>query len=494
MSHDRPRIRKEDIDMQKENVKKLKIKEFIAFKDKLIAARSEGIFDLSVLDQLDKGVLISSDINTLWNYRKQILCHVIQCELDQGRLPWITDQKPNEQGRILVVNKHRDSFPYDLDENIWQLHKNEKIRELLERELTITERVLRERNVKSYGCWYHRKWCIKHLPHMWERDLKLTELLLASDERNFHCWNYRRYVLTLAKFPPSEELDFTLQKIYEKPSNYSAWHNRSSLLWENNRIQGEPMKDVLEREFSLVQNQLFTDPYDQSAWIYHRWLLQTPESKDILEMDLQTCKELMEIEKDCKWVLLTIVLNYMQGNQQLTHEIQEEVLNILDKLMLIDKMHVHYYEDVKSDFRIRSELEKQQQINKNVLTINNSGLTRIDGLNKCNERMTSNLTHLNLSNNSIRFIASLNNAANIEVLNLSHNNIEFVEKLEQFEVLKELDLSYNQISRLVLEQSPLNNHVTLVNMAGNPITDELSESELRNQLKQLFPNAVFHLA
>jgi hypothetical protein len=50
-------------------------------------------------------------------------------------------------------------------------------------------------------------------------------------QQTVHCWNYRRYVVKMC--PDSsvdEELQFTTTKIQENFSNYSAWHQRSTLL------------------------------------------------------------------------------------------------------------------------------------------------------------------------------------------------------------------------------------------------------------------------
>ena len=126
------------------------------------------------------------------------------------------------------------------------------------------EKALR-RNVKSYGAWYHRKWVIQFGLSSLEHEYQLLDYLLNSDARNFHGWSYRRWLSIflqesfksfswlfrgvdceslpclpiplfsllcnrfLAKvnnMTEDHELDYTLKKINQNFSNYSAWHTR----------------------------------------------------------------------------------------------------------------------------------------------------------------------------------------------------------------------------------------------------------------------------
>ncbi|XP_020886577.1 geranylgeranyl transferase type-2 subunit alpha 2 [Arabidopsis lyrata subsp. lyrata] len=135
------------------------------------------------------------------------------------------------------------------------------VNSILNEELEVVAIALR-RNIKSYGAWYHRKWILN----------KYQKL----DLRNFHAWNYRRFVVELTKTSPQDELQYTTDLINDVSfSNYSAWHNRSALLSSlvAKKADGFMPKETIRRELDYVHNAIFTDEDDQSAWFYYLWLL-----------------------------------------------------------------------------------------------------------------------------------------------------------------------------------------------------------------------------
>uniref|UniRef100_A0A6M2DHR2 Geranylgeranyl transferase type-2 subunit alpha n=1 Tax=Xenopsylla cheopis TaxID=163159 RepID=A0A6M2DHR2_XENCH len=211
---------------------------------------SSQIFEMREKKQLN-GVLMNllaqalsanPDIYTFWNIRKEVLQYLVaQNELDQ----------------------------VDISET----------QTLYDAELPLTENCLRV-NPKSYSTWHHRCWVLSNAPNVnWDNELQICTKYLKMDERNFHCWDYRRFVVYKAHTTAKDELAFSTKKIHENFSNYSAWHYRSKLLplLYADRTENRLCDSKLQEELELVLNAAFTDPSDSSAWFYQRWLLGKQE-------------------------------------------------------------------------------------------------------------------------------------------------------------------------------------------------------------------------
>lgn len=193
---------------------------------------------------------------------------------------------------------------------------------------------------KSYGLWQHRCWILSQLDSSiyYEKELKLTLKLLSLDKRNFHGWAYRRDILDIlsSRLGASEidelyskEWEFLTEMINSDISNYSAWHQRRTLLlyyldsqtFKAPKSDYTSMKDLLVDEVEYLYQAIFTDAEDQSVWNYLKWFITESkvrfcftgeENEQILEKYIQAMLEINEDESEFngkwnKWCSLLLI-------------------------------------------------------------------------------------------------------------------------------------------------------------------------------------------
>uniref|UniRef100_A0A8C8M0E2 Geranylgeranyl transferase type-2 subunit alpha n=1 Tax=Oncorhynchus tshawytscha TaxID=74940 RepID=A0A8C8M0E2_ONCTS len=518
---------------RKEREKKLKI--YVAGRDAIFTKRLEGVLDDEAL-QLTQQLLSSNpDFATLWNYRREILLHLET--------------------------------------------------KMYEAELLFLESCLKV-NPKSYGSWHHRGWVSARLPRPdWARELGLCDRCLSLDDRNFHCWDYRRMVVKMSGVPVDQELQFTDRLIGSNFSNYSSWHYRSTLLPLLHPESPDPpspcMDNTMARQkYELVQNAFFTDPNDQSAWFYYRWLLGRAEREEmiscvfvsreeervavafsrpvnasssglmlvldgqpqrvewrsvhphfrhspvwvsfpswswphlivlppsftgrseswcrdsatdqelfrselsvektsVLQSELQSCNQLLELEPQNKWCLLTIVL-LMRALDPLGYE--RETLSHFQTLKEVDSMRSAYYGDLCSKFMIENTILKMEYAEVRVFSLSDKNLTML-----CHLDQLLLVTHINLScNQLLRLPPQFAMLQCLEVLEADDNAIENLDGLYYLPKLQEVSLKNNQISKLsdlqLLTSCP---KLTCLDLRGNPVTQI---ANIQSELTELLPS------
>lgn len=209
-------------------------------------------------------LLINPDFYTVWNIRREALLAHVEKHPDDASTIW------------------KDELSFTID----CLKKNEK----------------------SYSVWQHRIWILSKMPiSEYNAEILLCNSFLAKDERNFHCWDYRSYISDIAQLDLEKEFEFTTDKIRSNFSNFSAWHRRHKLL-----IKGLSLPDgqcpescnlrlIWQKEYDMILNALFTDPADQSPWLYHNWLVKNNYGH-LNQEHLEKLETLQELEPDNRWV------------------------------------------------------------------------------------------------------------------------------------------------------------------------------------------------
>ncbi|XP_026757236.2 geranylgeranyl transferase type-2 subunit alpha [Galleria mellonella] len=425
--HGRVKVRTtEEEKARKEKEKQEKLKVFKHAMQKIWDKRKKEELDLELMELTGKVLTSNPDIYTLWNIRREIL-NIFRKDMES-------------EGQQLV--------------------------DLYDAELRLTEYCLKI-NPKSYCAWHQREWVLTTRSNPdWKTELALCNKYLKFDERNFHTWDYRRFVISQCKPSLKEEFDYTTEKLLDNFSNYSAWHYRSKILVDlhPDLEAGRPIEDEHHKhELKMVESAAFTDPDDTSAWFYQRWLLgavkttvdlvvctisplkttvafNEPVSKDYVQMttnllindvsvngewlpcegkkynnvwifkhneiigdnfdikveynrenvdkltilciqknslyigrnnisfqrkysepvikelkkQLDSCRQLLTMEPDNKWTLLTTTFLLHCINAKHYHN---EVIDILKTLQIKDKMHAGYYGDLITKWSIELQLE-----------------------------------------------------------------------------------------------------------------------------------------
>ena len=147
----------------------------------------------------EKMLTVNPDPSHLWNIRREMLLFLIQSSSSSSN-----DHSSDQDASTTNVNDDESKFP----------SPSSPLALDIQSELKLTAHCL-HRNPKSYSAWYHRKWALVYfathpsvekelqgghiaaVKSMLESELQLCAQFLQMDERNFHCWNYRRFVVAL---------------------------------------------------------------------------------------------------------------------------------------------------------------------------------------------------------------------------------------------------------------------------------------------------------
>jgi len=262
------------------------------------------------------------DFHTIWNYRREILNTLLKDANKEKRKAYLKD------------------------------------------EFEIVSYGLRNKNPKSYSLWHHRRWIVSKYTseesneghEILKQELKLCTTFLKHDERNFHCWNYRGFLVSSLGMSDEDNLKFTKEKVLENFSNYSALHRRMRLFSkrsEETKDDEEKLREFLSSEIEMIKHSIFTEPDDQSPWLYLRWMMELarkrlkPEAVDKeIRSIVECCRAICEEEKtEMKWPLLT-ELHLRRMLSDIDDDDSSRTREILKVLCEIDGDHRVYYEEL----------------------------------------------------------------------------------------------------------------------------------------------------
>lgn len=324
-----------------------------------------------MLDLTTKLLKKNPEYYTVWNQRRLVLGQLFEENRNAEQ-----HAEPAEVSESVVLTSPPPS------DNAQQVH------DLLVADLSFLVALLM-RYPKCYWIWNHRQWVLssseRYLPHettlgMWKGELELVTKMLARDSRNFHGWGYRRHVVkqlsTLSGSTYVEsEWEYTSKMLRKGLQNFSALHYRSTLLRPllDGRTADQPArKALLDEEFDMVELAL-VDPYNQSPWFYHNFLmsvidadvtkakgelpvldLTSDELIEYYEREIARIKDMLEDFDDCKWIYQTILLysKEVSAHGGTPSSSDDDLRSWMQSLRELDPQRSRRWNDIASSLRL----------------------------------------------------------------------------------------------------------------------------------------------
>ena len=189
----------------------------------MLKQRNDKVYDLASLGQTEKFAKLSPDFTTVWNYRREILEHLFT--EGEGQFSSLTGKLEVIKNELLMLVKQVMASPksYSIWEHrVWTISLGLKLeKEYLaammakkaEEKAAAAQKALEEKQKASEEAKAEGEETkgddeaaeLINMPGQEARDeddtlwrsaildneMKLCSKMLAMDERNFHCWNYR---------------------------------------------------------------------------------------------------------------------------------------------------------------------------------------------------------------------------------------------------------------------------------------------------------------
>lgn len=292
---------------------------------KLLQQRRSRIYSQQTLDLTSKALQFHPEFPTLWGYRREILQSLRadgdQKQLFEGEMK-LLEKALGKAHKVYSIWFHRK---WAVEQMFAVCGANvDEAQRVLNTELELCGRLLKV-DERNFHCWNHRS----HVMGLMRRSLSSGQAPTAdppggcavlpsntdsgdvaasetgafpfapadrpaSDVTATQAANAEGPRAATSPLPDLVELDVKLSKdlIDRNFSNYSAWHLRALL---QQQAPGEPAQGSgidVPTELEWVQQGIYTEPNDQSVWLYHHWL--TILSRGSVQARVTHCSVLSE--------------------------------------------------------------------------------------------------------------------------------------------------------------------------------------------------------